>query len=155
MTFELHQELIDLINDYGTIKVLATVDEKGQPHSVVKQFMHVLENGNFVYLELLESSRSYKNFTRSLWYNQRVSITVVGGKGEHWQIKGKPEKIIISGPVFERYYKYARKRLGDVDLAAVCIVEPEELVNESFYYCFEQQENQQPIFKHLDRLVKN
>lgn len=153
MTTEIPRVLIDLINDHNTIKILATVDEQGQPHAVTKQFMRVLDNGHLIYLELLESSRSYKNFTRSLWYDQQVSITIVGNQGETWQIHGKPEKIIISGPVFERYYKIVRNQLGDVDLAAVCIIEPVALVNESFFYQFEQQETRQPIFKHLDRLV--
>ena len=154
MTTGIPQELISLIHNDSTIKVLATLDEQGQPHSVMKQFMQVLEDGHLVYLELLESSRSYKNFTRSLWYNQKVSITIVGNKGEHWQIKGKPEKVIISGPVFEKYYQSTRNQLGDVDLAAVCMIQPETLADESFFYQFEQQEVQQPIFKHLDRLVK-
>lgn len=154
MATEMPQKLISLIQDDNTIKVLATVDEQGQPHSVMRQFMRVLDDGYLVYLEHLESARSYKNFTRSLWYDQKVSITVVGNQGENWQIQGKPEKIIISGPIFEYYYQSSRKQLGDVDLAAVCLIKPELLVNESFSYQFEQQEKQQPIFKHLDRLVK-
>lgn len=84
MAVELHKELIDLIKDHHTIKVLATVDEKGQPYSVLNQFMSVLEDGRLVYLEPLESSRSYKNFTRSLWYDQKVSVTVVGDRGANW-----------------------------------------------------------------------
>jgi hypothetical protein len=154
MTTEIPQKLIDLINDGNTIKVLATVNEQGHPHSAAKPFMQVLEQGYLAYLELLESSRSYKNFTWSLWYDQQVSITIAGNNGENWQIQGKPEKIIISGPIFEHYYQSVRKQLGDVDLAAVCLIKPELLINESFSYQFEQQEKRQPIFKHLDRLVK-
>lgn len=154
MATEIPQQLIDLINDDNTIKVLATVNEQGHPYSAAKPFMQVLEQGYLAYLELLESSRSYKNFTWSLWYKQKVSITVIGNKGENWQIQGKPEKIIISGLVFEHYYRSVRKQLGDVDLAAVCLIKPGLLINESFSYQFAQQEQRQPIFKHLDRLAK-
>jgi hypothetical protein len=154
MATEIPQKLIDLINDENTIKVLATVNEQGHPYSVAKPFMRVLEQGYLTYLELLESSKSYKNFTWSLWYDQKVSITVIGNKGENWQIQGRPEKIIVSGPVFEDHYRSVRKQLGDVDLAAVCLIKPELLVNESFSYQFAQQEQRQPIFNHLDRLAK-
>lgn len=152
MTVELNKEIIELLNN-DAITVLAMVDENGQPHSFQKT-MRVLENGKLAYLELTESSKSYKNFTRSLWFNQKISITVVGGDGGSWRITGKPEKIIISGPFFEQNYKNIRQKLGDVDLAAICIIEPEEITNESFLYLFQEQEKQQPIFKHLDRLIK-
>jgi hypothetical protein len=154
MAIELSTQLVNLINDYETIKVLATVDEKGQPHSILNQHVTVLEDGRLVYLEHLESSRSYKNFTRSLWYDQKVSITVVGKKGASWQIKGKPERIIVSGPIFEYHYKKLREIFGDIDLAAVCIIEPEELIDESFGVQFENQEKDYLIFKHLDRLAR-
>ncbi len=154
MTVELGEQLMNLINDYETIKVLATVDEKGQPHSILNQHVTVLDDGRLIYLERLESSRSYKNFTRSLWYDQKVSVTVVGKNGASWQIKGKPNKIIVSGPIFEYHYKKLRERFGDVDLAAICIIEPEELVDESFGVQFENQEKNYPIFNHLDRLIR-
>lgn len=154
MAVELHKKLVDLIKDYHTVKVLATVDEKGQPYSVLNRFMSVLEDGRLVYLEPLESSRSYKNFTRSLWYNQRVSVMVIGEEGANWQIRGRPEKIVVSGPIFEHHYKKLREKLGDVDLAAVCMIEPEEIIDESFYTQFERQEKERPLFKHLDRLAR-
>lgn len=154
MAIELNKQLINLINDYETIKVLATIDEKGQPHSILNQHVNVLEDGRLIYLELLESSRSYKNFTRSLWYDQKVSITVVGKNGANWRIKGKPEKIIVSGPIFEYHYKKIREKFGDFDLAAVCIIEPEDLVEESFGVQFENQQQNCPIFNHLDRLAR-
>ena len=154
MAIEPSKQLKGLINDFETIKVLATVDENGQPHSVWNQHVNMLEDGRLIYLECLESSRSYKNFTRSLWYDRKVSVTVVGKNGASWQIKGKPDRIIVSGPIFEHHYKKLRERFGDVDLAAVCIIEPEELVDESFDVQFENQEKNYPIFKHLDRLAR-
>ena len=154
MAAELKREIIELIENNDTVKLLVTLDEKGQPHAVAKNSIRVLEDGNIVYLELLESSKSYKNFTRSLWYNQKVTLSIVGDKGISYQVRGNPEKIIISGPVFEKYYNSVRERLGDVDLAAVCVIKPVEVINESFFTRFAEQENKQPIFKHLDRLVK-
>lgn len=151
---ELKKEIIDLINRDNTIKILVTLDEENQPHTAEKKFVHISGDGKLVYLELLETSKSYKNFTHSLWYNQNVTFFILGYKSLGYQIRGKPERIIISGNIFEKYYKSVRKKLGDVDLAAVCIVEIEEVSDESFSQRFEEQEKKQPVFKHIDRLVK-
>ncbi len=154
MSSEINKEIEEIINHEDTSKVLVTLNENGLPHAVVKQSIRVSDEGKLVYLELLESSKSYKNFTRSLWFNQKVVISISGKNGKSYQIKGMPEKILISGPIFEKYYINVREQLGDVDLAAVCIIDPEELTDESYATRFSEQESKQPIFKHLDRLAR-
>jgi hypothetical protein len=154
MISEINKEIKEIINHKDTVKVLVTLNEDGLPHAVVKQSIRFSDEGKIVYLELLESSKSYKNFTRSLWFNQKVVISISGKNGKSYQIKGTPEKIIISGPIFEKYYINIREQLGDVDLAAVCIIDPEELKDESYAKRFSEQESRQPIFKHLDRLAR-
>ncbi|HOV26381.1 MAG TPA: pyridoxamine 5'-phosphate oxidase family protein [Pseudobacteroides sp.] len=154
MISEINKEIKEIINHKDTVKVLVTLNEDGLPHAVVKQSIRFSDEGKIVYLELLESSKSYKNFTRSLWFNQKVVISISGKNGKSYQIKGTPEKILISGPIFEKYYINVREQLGDVDLAAVCIIDPEELKDESYAARFSEQESRQPIFKHLDRLAR-
>lgn len=154
MNSEINKEIEEIINHKDTNKVLVTLNENGLPHAVVKQSIRVSDEGKLVYLELLESSKSYKNFTRSLWFNQKVVISISGKNGKSYQIKGIPEKILISGPIFEKYYINIREQLGDVDLAAVCIIAPEELTDESYVTRSSEQESRQPIFKHLDRLAR-
>lgn len=146
------QKVIELINNRESVKLLATLDEDGAPHTAVKQSLHINQEGQIVYLELLESSRTFKNLTRSLWHDQYVSITVKS-EGVSYRIKGKPVRIHICGPLFEEHYISAREQLGDVDLAAVCIIEPDEVGNQTYRERLEQQEAKQPFFKHLDRLA--
>lgn len=154
MAIPLEQELRELINRRDVIKVLATTGEDGSPHAVVKQSIQVNERGEIEYLELLESSESYRNVTRSLWFNQRVSVTVKGDGDASFQIKGRPVRIRICGPEFEQRYREVRARLGDVDLAAVCIIIPEEVREESYSVRFREQSDRLPVFAHLDRLAK-
>lgn len=154
MKIELTKEVVDLINNNDSLKILTTVDEQNVPHAVIKQSLHVGENGDIQYLELFESSLSYKNFTRSLWFDRRVSILVKGADELSYQIKGKPVRIIISGPELESSYLKIRAKLGDVDLASICSIEPEEVVNETFWVKYAEQEKSRPYFKHLDRLAK-
>ncbi|MBN7773976.1 hypothetical protein [Clostridium aminobutyricum] len=154
MAVTLTKEISDLINDPNSIKIVSTVDREGVPHTVIKQSLYVAEDGRIKYLELLESSHTYKNFTSSLWYSHKVSVSVLGGNKFSYQIKGIPAKILISGPEFESNYKRIREKLGDVDLAAICVIEPVEVTDETFSVRYAEQENTRPYFKHLDRLSK-
>lgn len=154
MAVQLSREIIDIIEDRESAKVLATVDEKGAPHVVVKQSLHVGTDGNLHYLELLESSRTNKNLVRSIWFDRPVAISVHGKNGRSFQIKGKPVRTHITGPVFQKHYEEIRQRLGDVDLAAVWVIEPHEVVDETFWTRHAQEEAAHPFFRHLDRLAK-
>lgn len=154
MAVELTKEIIDLLAESDTTKVLATLDADGFPHVVVKQSLQPGEDGSILYLELLESSRTNKNLVRSIWYDRSVAIALKGKDGRSWQIKGKPVKTHITGPLFLEHYTAVRERLGDVDLAAVWVIEPEEIINETFAVRREEEERNHPFFTHLDRLAK-
>lgn len=154
MAVQLEQEVIDLLKDQETVKLLATSDEKGVPHAVIKQSLHLGEDGNLVYLELLEASQTNKNLVRSIWFDRKVAVALKGKNGLSYQIKGKPVRAIISGPVFQKHYLSIRESLGDVDLATVWIIEPEEVINETYSVRKAHEESTRPYFKHLDRLAK-
>jgi hypothetical protein len=154
MAVEMSREIIDIMNNPESLKILATVNEQNVPHAVVKQTIRIAENSEIEYLELLESSTTYKNFVHSLWFHHPVAITVKGPGNTSFQIQGQPKKVIISGPVFEQNYVAIRQKLGDVDLAAVCIIEPISVADQTFAVRFADQEKSRPFFKHLDRLAK-
>lgn len=154
MAAQLSKEVVELIENRETAKVLATLDEQGFPHVVVKQSIQVGADGNLHYLELLESSRTNRNLVRSIWFDRPVAVAVQGKNGRSFQIKGKPIKAHITGPLFQQHYAAVRQRLGDVDLAAVWVIEPHEVIDESFETRQKQEETRRPYFKHLDRLAK-
>ena len=154
MAIKLSKEVIDLINKKGSVKILATIDEQGIAQADEKEYLEVTKDGYIRYLELLETARSYKNFTRSLWFNQKISITIIGENKESYKIIGKPDRIYVSGDVYEEQYKWIRNELGDVDLAAICIVEPEEIYDVTLSRNILTQDIEYPIFKHLDRILK-
>jgi uncharacterized membrane protein YheB (UPF0754 family) len=154
MATKLNKEIIALFSSDESTKVLATVNENGYPHAAAKPFIRVDDDGNLLYLELIESSRTQKNLVRSIWFDQKVSISVSGKDGQSWQIKGRPIKTLITGPVFLHYYRDVRKRLGDVDLSAVWVIEPEEVINENITVRHTEEEALHPLYRHLDRLAK-
>ncbi len=147
------QSIAKLLEDKSTVKVLATSDENGNPHVVVKQSIHADEEGNLVSLELLESSRSNKNLVRSIWFGRNVAVLVCGEDGTSYQIKGRPVKAHIAGPVFRKYYTKAREMQNDADLAAVWIITPIEVTEQTLSIRKAEEEAARPYFIHLDRLA--
>src|SRR4051795_2749745 len=115
------KEITDIIHDPASTIVLATLDGKGFPEAAVTDTIQVDEQGNLLYLELLESSSTNRNLVRSIWFNGKVAVAVRGQRGERWQIKGRPVKTHITGDLFLHHYEAVRKQRGDVELAAVWV----------------------------------
>lgn len=153
MAVALTQEIIELLNDPESTKVLGTIGDDGFPHLAVKQSLR-FEDGNLIYLELLESSRASRNMVRSIWFDRKVSVSIRGKDNRCYQIKGKPVKAHIAGPVFRRHYEAVRDRFRDVDLAAVWVIEPELVMDQSFSVRKQQEAAKFPYFNHLDRLAR-
>jgi hypothetical protein len=154
MALQLAEKVVYLLQNPNTVKVLATTNEQGEPHVVVKQSLRLGEDGNIVYLELIESSQTYKNLTRSIWFNRKVAVTLVGQDGQSYQIKGTPIKCIVAGKFFEEQYSKIREKLADADLAAVWIIQPEEVINQTYSQRKAEEEIKHPFYRHLDRLAK-
>lgn len=154
MAIKLEKEIIDLITGDKTLKVLATSDKDGVPHVVFKGSINIDGDGNIVYLELLESSKTNSNLVNSIWFRKKVAVTVKSEEGRSVQIKGTPVRCLITGPVFEQYYKLVRKRNEENDLAAVWIIEPEEIREETYKVRKVEEESKHPLLLHLDRLSK-
>jgi hypothetical protein len=154
MAISINEELAALLGKEDTVKLLVTTDEKGAPHAVVKESLQIDADNQLIYLELLESSQTNRNMVRSIWFNHPITVAVVGASGESFQIKGNPVKAIVSGLVFRKYYEQVREQNGDADLAAVWVIEPKEVVDQSFLVRRQQEAERRPYFKHLDRLAK-
>jgi predicted pyridoxine 5'-phosphate oxidase superfamily flavin-nucleotide-binding protein len=154
MPAEFGEEISALLDREDTLKVLTTVDEQGVPHTVPKGSLRLGKDGDLILLELVESSRTNRNLIRSLWYDRTVSILLVGSNKDAYQIRGLPVKTYVSGPIYQKEYDAVRERLGDVDLAAVWIIRPHEVLNQSPSIRQKEERELHPLFAHLDRLVK-
>ncbi len=128
---KLPEELIALLHDTGSIKVIATIDGEGHPHVVVKGSLTTLDNETIVFAEGLEGSLSNKNLVRSIWFDKKVAINITKGLTSY-QVKGRPYKYLITGSVFRQLLDRARERRGaEADIAGVWVITPEEVRNES------------------------
>jgi hypothetical protein len=154
MPIELPRELVELFYAPGTVKVLATVDDRGTPSAHVDPSLKLDPEGNVVHLERFESSRTNRNLVRSIWFDQPVTVTLSSHDGHAYEVQGVAVRAHVSGPVFQSHYAALRRQLGDVDLAAVWIIEPREVRDESSAARQRHEEEKHPTFVHLDRLVR-
>lgn len=154
MAVKLGKEIIELIKNKDTVKALATINRDNIPNVVFKEFLDVNEEGNIIYLELIESSNTNSNMVNSIWFKRKVAINIKSQEGISYQIKGTPTRALISGPVFENYYKLVSEKIEDGDLSTVWIITPEEIINETYEVRKKEEEEKHPLLKHVDRLAK-
>lgn len=152
---ELSKELVRLLKDADSVKMLGTVDKKGRPHIVVKDSMTLLENGEIAYAEDLDSSVSNKNMVRSIWFDNPVCVNISKGD-ESYQIKGKAKKCMITGPLFKEFLIRERGKTGNkADIQSVWIISADEVRNQSRNKRREEEWKERPYFNtHLDSLKK-
>lgn len=154
MAVKLKTEVIDLLNAPDSIKVLATTDKDGIPHVVFKGTVRADEKGFITYWELIESSQTNKNMVNSIWFHRQVAVNVRKGDVSY-QIKGIPYRAIIAGREFEEAYKLAERISEDTDLSAVWLIEPVEVIEETYKKRRDEEEKSHPILRHLDKLVEH
>ncbi len=149
---KLPEELVNLLKDFEAVKVVSTLNADGSPHTVAKGSLTTLDEENIYFNEGLDTYQNNKNLVRSIWFNKPIAINVTKGPISY-QIKGKPYKCLITGPIFKQFLLKARERRGpDADIAAVWIIIPEEIRNESPAIRRNEEEAKRPYFnRHLDR----
>ncbi len=149
---KLSKEVVDLINAPESIKIVATSDEDGNPHTAFKGCLTVLEDGNLAFAEAFEGSRTNINLVRSIWFDKDVQLTIRGKDGAVFQIKGKPYKYVYTGCLFKKFYLAARRNRGlDSELAGVWIITPQEVKNETYEVRKKEEDEKHPFFRHFDR----
>jgi hypothetical protein len=153
MNICIDDKLAQTINNPSTVKAVATVSKDGVPHVVYKGSL-MAHDGNIIFYELMESSRNGQNLVYSIWFDKKVAINVLDSQGSSYEIVGRPSRCITCGREFEEIYKSVREKLGDVDLSAIWVIEPEEIREETFSVRKQQEEERYPIIKHLDRFLE-
>ena len=154
MSIQLGKEIVTLINDPKSLKVIASAGRDGVPSVTASDLISVGEDGKIQYLELVETSQMNKNLVYSIWFKRRVAISVFQQKGRSFQIRGLPVQAIISGDLFEKNYIEVRRRLGaKADLSTVWVIEPEEAREETLAVKITEEQTNYPLVGHLDRFI--
>ena len=127
----LSDEVVEILRDPESIKVLTTTDEIGYPYSVFKGSLTAFDGDTIAYTELLENSETYKNMLRNYWAKKRVSVVVYNREKEaSYQIRGVPVRFAIEGPIWDKFLEEIWSMMPDVDPAGVWLIRAEEIITE-------------------------
>ena len=151
MAVEISQDLVEVLRNDSTLKVIATLSPQGEVHSAVKQSLTVDENGQIIYLEFFEKSQTNINLVNSIWFDKKISITAVTADRRSFLIKGKPVRTRVFGKEFEKYYKQSEEGNRDNDLVAVYYIEPEEIYEQTYQVQQKIHKEKYPLYVHLDK----
>ncbi|MDR1976327.1 MAG: hypothetical protein LBQ18_04990 [Campylobacteraceae bacterium] len=146
-------EILELLNDSKSVKILISTDSEGAPHPAIKSSLKS-EGGEIIYTEFLESSDTNRYLTKSLWFDKKVTVFLISHDGRTFKITVKPVRAIVNGKVFQRYYEEVQKKYGDFDLSTVWILKPLVIREQTLQKRVEEEAKGRPYFLHLDRLAK-
>lgn len=151
---EISEELIEIINEPQTLKVIAVNDRDNVPHVAYKGSLHVEEN-QLIFYDLLQSSQINKNLVNAIWFDNKVAINILSKEKRSFHIIGKPIKSVTAGKEFEKVYVSLQEKRGkDSDLNAIWYIEPIEIKEITYSVRKTEQKEKFPILMHLDQIVK-
>ena len=138
---KLPKEVMEILSEPETLKVLTTTGENGNPHSVFKSSLIALDEETLGYLELIEVSRTNKNILLNLWGKKLVSVVLFNPKtGASYQIKAEPYKLVDQGPIWENFLDQVWQVMPDANPASVWLLKPREILNEGYQARLEEIE---------------
>jgi len=149
---ELLQQVQNIVADSSSLKIVSALNENGTIHSAPKGSLKVNASGQLEYIEVLESSSSYKNVIRSLWFDKKVTVLVISADKRTYEIIGNVKRILTSGRYFEDAYNSFLEKRGR-GIAAVIQIEVESINDLDISKRIERQEREHFFFTHLDRLA--
>ena len=148
----LNEELIGLIGNKNSIKIVSSLDKEGVINSAPKGSLEISADNELTYVEVLESSKSYSNIVYSIWFDKAVSVLVVGENREAYLIHGHVKKILACGREYEEYYRRYQEARG-FDIAAAVKLSVDDVQDLNLAKGIERQKKEHPFFSHYDSLA--
>jgi hypothetical protein len=145
-------EVLEMLNNAESVKVLCCVDDEGAPHTAVKDSLQS-DGENILYMEFLESSKTNRYMTQALWFDKKVSVLLLTPDKKSFLISARPVRAVVSGKYFQGFYREADEKYG-LDLSTVWILKPESITEQTLQKRVEEEASKRPYFTHLDRLKK-
>ncbi|GHS85217.1 hypothetical protein FACS1894103_6530 [Campylobacterota bacterium] len=153
MADTLREDALAALSDQGSFKILATLDENGAPHLTPKGSLRV-EGNELLHWEILESSKTNRNLTRSIWFDKPVSALVLTPDRRAFRFELKPIRNVVSGKLFGKHYEEAAAKFNGRGIAGVWIYEILSVADQSAKTRIAEEAALHPYFKHLDQIAK-
>ena len=137
-----------------TVKVIITNSLDGILGVALRKEVFINENNEIVLLEPTETSEVSRNLTYSIWFDKEVKILIKESDVDGVVISVIPERAIVSGHEFSKYYKKYLDRYENFDLAAVWIMKIKNIRKIGEEYDVINEQKNCPGIRHLDKLRK-
>ena len=153
MSDRVKQEALEALSDQTSLKILATIDDQGAPHLTPKGSLRV-EGDQLLHWEILESSNTNRNLTRSIWFDKPVSALVITTDRRAFRFALKPIRNVVSGKLFTKHYEEAAAKFNGRGIAGVWIYEILSIADQSAKTRIAEETALHPYFMHLDQIAK-
>ena len=122
----LPKEVLALLKDEGSTKILATVDQSGMPNVTVKGSLSALDESTLILADVGgEKTRTLRNMQQT----KKVAVLVTKGIAAY-QIKGVYKGTETSGPVFNQFAA-ALKKAANIEIKGVDLITVEEVYSQN------------------------
>lgn len=148
-------ELIHIMNNASTIKVISTLDRNGNPHVVFKDAVFMREDGMIVLIERLESSITNENLVKSIRFNNVIALNILSVEDKiSFMIQGILERAIIYGKEFQKYYIQMKKIYGNIDISTIWLIRPLSIQEKTLQKRINEEKKDHPMLMHLDQIYR-
>ncbi len=154
MSISLQKSILQTLLDPQSVKFLLTCNRQALPHATFLKKIEVTEEGSLIVLAQDEFSPLNQELLYSLWFDQWVTLNLQAPDGRVQELALRPQKCLITGPVFSHYYQLVRQEDPRADLASVWLLTPEQVHDYTEATWRKRAEEEHPFFLHLDRIAK-
>jgi len=126
MTKELPCNVMNLINDPQSVKILSTFSGEDLLHSVPLGSLSAPSSDSIVFGKIM-MNETHANLERALKNHSFVSVLAVKGR-DAYQIRCRPKVFSTDGPIFQAM---RGKLPSEMPLHGVWLLEPIELINQT------------------------
>ena len=140
----LPEEVMSLLNDPKSIKVVATRDEEGVPHVVFKGSLRAVDDKTIGFVELIDGSRTMRNILKLMNLDigkKIISVNVLNPEnGVSYQIKGEPVRLEVIWPPWDEFLDMIWKWDREANPVGVWLIKVREVLNQTYKVRLEEED---------------
>ena len=152
MSNEFYDDLGQILDEPTTRSFIVTLGKDENPHVEEGFLVQTQGSGQILLPDLGEYSRTNLNLVRSLWFNRKAVLYVLGAQ-RRFEVLLEPYKVHVSGPLFESYYRQSLKAGDGRIVLAVWILDVVSITEETPHVRDERENLGRIPLVHLDQIA--
>ena len=124
-------EVVELIKDKETPKIVTTVGQDGVPNATIKGSIMAIDDATLAFADLYGGkSRTFSNLKETKQVSVLVFKFPFAPPLAAYQIKGKFDQYLTSGPVFDQFAKMIKELIG-ADITGVATMKVDSVYSQA------------------------